>query len=266
MPRPHGPSRRFVLGGLVLLLPACSRKGEAPAGLNVNGRFDVMGAYPPFGLGAPVKERTRQGFFLTEAADAPPVSPAPLIPISFLRPASPPADPASVMTATLVQEQPGIRLATPGGSFVIGRRTRVPLLVSPFLRFRWRIQDPGMPPETKDAPVSLLVGFTGGEEAEGSAGTESLLPPHQRLLAIVWSGRGMDRGRFTVRGLQGRFLAQGGERRFTWWEHGIDLSDLHRYLWPDVRREVVETVFVAIALEATRRQTITEITGLVLSR
>jgi len=265
---PHGPSRRFVLGALLLLLPACSRKGEAPPGLDMNGRFDVMGAYPPFGLGAPVKEQTCQGFFLTEAAQTPPVSPAPLIPISFLRPVSPsPADPAPVIAATLVQEQPGVRLATPGNSLVIGRRARVPLLVSPFLRFRWRVHDPGAPPDVKeDAPVSLLVGFTGGEETKETAETHSLLPPHQRLLAIVWSGRGMDRGRFTVRGAQGRFLAQGGERRFTWWEHGIDLFDLHRHLWPDIRREAVETVFVAIALEATRRQTITEVTGLILSR
>ncbi len=272
---PRDITRRLVLVGapvwFSILWPAACHQTDHLV-VNMDSPFNVMGAHPPFGLGASVAERARQGFFLARAGTVPAGLPRPLIPISVLRPdestrrmSSPALDPAPVVAATLVEERrPGVRLTTPGGPLVIGRTTSVPLPVFPFLKFHWRLHDPDTA-DMEDAPVSVLVGFADGEGAT-MGGTESLLPPHQRLLSVVWSGRVAERGRFTGRGAQARFVVQSGARRFEWWEHDVDLSDLHRHLWPAVRRENVRTVFVALAVDESRRQTITEVNALVLSR
>lgn len=229
---------RLVAVALALLLGGCVTTAVAPG---PEGVLDVLGGYPPLGLGAAPRDREARGFFTV-------------------------GSPEGIAPAT-VEERPSVRFTAPGRDGAAGRKTAAPLLATPFLQWRWRTIDVianEAPGGDDDAPMMLLVGFSGGlgPTAKDSPG----LPFHQRMVSIVWSRRGDETGAVLAKGPYARFVARSGDGGRDWWEHALDLADLHRHLWPRIPGDDVEVTFIALASRATTRHGVAEIADVVLTR
>ena len=211
------------------VLAACAPLPIAPS---PEGYLDVMGGYPPFGLGATEDEAERRGFFKS----APPFA-----------------------TGTIDNDGRALRLATPstGGSpgGVIGRVIDAPLLAASFLSWRWRRETPGR----EDLPVTLLIGFSGGD---GPVVRENpQLPRCDRILTIA--GANLPRAA-TARGAYARFVVGSSEEN-TWRRQAVDLSELHRKFWPRIPPVEVRIRFIAIAEDRSERPAVTDIADLLLA-
>jgi len=172
---------------------------------------------------------------------------------------------------------PALRVRPGDGAFVYARRTDAVLLAAPYLSWAWNMDAQ----RAGSHPVRLVVGFHGGDPKSPSWGSQPLawlgsaLPPHDRVLMLVWGESALARGnlapptdrastvpadrapRFTVRG--------GRENTGQWWIETADLADLYSRAWPRDDHRRARIVFVGIASTA-QGEAGAHISGIVLSR
>lgn len=232
--------RPLAVAALAWALAGCAGN-DGTVAPSPEGHLDILGAYPAFGLGQPPAERAALGFFSAGEPDAP----------------------LDEFAPTSVDDRPAVRVSGPGGQAMVGRRTAAPLLATPFLHWRWRMMAAAAP--AADAPVTLLVGFSGGGGPALEATGEGV-PAHRRLLAIVWAGGGVEPGGMMASGPVGRFVARAGSGGPSWWMQAVDLADLHRRLWPGIRPDEAQVTFIALAARASTGAGTAEVADVVLSR
>jgi hypothetical protein len=172
-------------------------------------------------------------------------------------------------------DQPGhVMLVTPPGDALVGRHLDLALAGLPFLTWSWRrlLPDSG-PVETlaSDAPMRIVVGFTGGgtRQASEPAPTQPpdglQLPPFERALVVIWSNQAWESGTADRRGSVGRFVAHGGAGDGQWWEQTVDLADLHARLWPETKQADVRVAWIAVAVRQSDGRSLGEIAGVALA-
>lgn len=159
---------------------------------------------------------------------------------------------------------PALRVDGGPDSFALVRRVKARLVVSPYLSWSWRMQASDPHPH----PLRLVVGFHGGRADSRSWGSQPLvwtgsrLPPHDRVLSLVWGASGLQRGSFLTPGTGAngksasappRFVVRGGpENADTWRLDTVDLSRLYHDAWPSDDTTAVTVTFVGFAYEARR--------------
>ena len=159
---------------------------------------------------------------------------------------------------------PALRIRAGAGPFLLARRTRAVLLVSPYLSWAWNME-----PQTLDLhPVALIVGFRGGHREGGGwdrshlASLATALPSHDRALILAWGDSALQRGSMlpeTTLAFAGmrpapRYVVRGGrENAEIWWLDTVDLSALYAATWPEDDIGRVQIVFVAVAATANAR-------------
>ena len=172
---------------------------------------------------------------------------------------------------------PALRVWPGEGAFVYARRTDAVLLAAPYLSWAWNMDAH----KTGPHPIRLVVGFHGGDPKSRSWGSQPLawlgsaLPPHDRVLMLVWGESALARGelsrpvgpastdaanpapRFTVRG--------GRENAGQWWVETADLADLYARAWPGDDHRRVRIVFIGIA-STEKAKAGAHFSGIVLSR
>ncbi len=114
-------------------------------------------------------------------------------------------------------------------SFVLVRRTKAQLLAMPFISWSWRMSEEHHAPDT----IRLIVGFYGGDPKSRSWGAQPFVwlgtqvPPHDRVIAIQWGGRALERGDLYTGAKVPRYIARGGARQLgEWWPENLDLAEI----------------------------------------
>ena len=147
--------------------------------------------------------------------------------------------------------------ATPGATpFAVLRRTNASLLATPFLSWAWHAQSPSGGAH----PVRIIVGLVDRSakpdrawwQMGGDTGTT-------RVIQMVWNETALGRG--TVIGPRieegkpqsARYIARGGpEQAGRWRTDAVDLSLIHRQVWPNDNPATTDIRFIGIAVQAAR--------------
>ena len=136
-------------------------------------------------------------------------------------------------------------------SFLLVRRTKARLLATPFITWSWH-----MTAERRAAgAIRLVVGFHGGDPKSQSWGAQpfvwfgSRLPPHDRVIAIQWGERALERGNLYTGHKVPHYIARGGPRQLgRWWPENLDLADIYRKVWPKDNIEDTKIMFIGFAV------------------
>jgi len=164
-------------------------------------------------------------------------------------------------------------LVTPPGNAVVGRQLERPLAERPLLGWDWRRLPPDSGPVetlTDDAPMRLIIGFSGGRSVAPLPSVDQpehrarALPPYDRALVVTWSNHAWDSGVVDRRGQFARFIAHGGPADGSWWRQSVDLAELHQRVWPQIDPAEVRVAWVAVGLRKTDGRSLGEIAGLTL--
>lgn len=136
-------------------------------------------------------------------------------------------------------------------SFVLVRRTKAQLLATPFLSWSWRMSAENHVP----GAIRLIVGFHGGDPKSRSWGAQPFVwlgtqvPPHDRVIAIQWGARALERGNLYTDRKVPRYIARGGARQLDkWWPENLDLAEIYRKVWPKDDIEDAEIMFIGFAV------------------
>ncbi len=229
---------------MLLLMAGCAPvPPPVPLAVAQGTELDLLGEDLAFALSAPPSARREAGFFTVGFP-------------AFQAPATPEA-----------MGRNALQVLTPPGRGAVGRRIDTALTDMPYLSWSWRLQPrtpaPMLTP-SPDAPMRLLVGFSGG-----GTGTEetalSALPPHERAAVILWAAESWQGGAALTRGPYGRFVARAGGSDGRWWGQELDLAALHRRLWPEIEIGAVRITFVAVAAEDTAEESLGEVAQISLA-
>lgn len=151
-----------------------------------------------------------------------------------------------------VRRVPSLRIDAHDSEYWFTREVNASLLATPYLSWSWFAS-----PHTQGAhPVRLVVGLADvGSSRKSSwwhvAGTG--MPRADRVVAIEWAETALGRG--TVIGptlhaedySYARYIARGGaEHGSRWWTDNVDISTLHRQLWPNKPLKSTEVRFVGV--------------------
>jgi hypothetical protein len=170
-----------------------------------------------------------------------------------------------------------ILLVTPPGDAVLGRRLDQPLASRRFLTWSWRRLplDTGQPDNlTDDAPMRLIVGFSGRGSAapalqppsQGGPHASPDLPPYDHAVVVVWSDYPWENGAADRHGPLARFIAHGGGGDSgQWWEEAVDLASLHSRLWPEAEIGEVRISWIAVGLRRAEGRSRGEVAGIALA-
>lgn len=151
-----------------------------------------------------------------------------------------------------VQRVPGLRVDASAAGYWFTREVHASLLATPYLSWSWFAS----PPTQGAHPVRLVVGLADvGTSRKASwwtiAGSD--MPRADRIVAIEWAETALGRGtvigpiRHTEDYSYARYIARGGaEHGLRWWTDNVDLSTLHRQLWPDKPLKNTEVRFVGV--------------------
>jgi len=146
---------------------------------------------------------------------------------------------------------------TPGATpFALLRRTQASLLATPFLSWAWHAEAPAGGAH----PVRIIVGLTDRSAKPERAwwqlgGGDGMT----RVIQLVWNETALGRG--TVIGPRiekgrpqsARYIARGGpEQAGRWWTDAVDLSLIHRQVWPNDNPATTDVRFIGIAVQAAR--------------
>lgn len=161
-----------------------------------------------------------------------------------------------------------LRLTAASERAFVGRRLDSSLIGGPYLRWAWyletasgdkaghRLSEATAPPEK---PLRLRIAFRGGPHEEAgvpaSPWMASGVPPHDRLLDLVWDWRPAA----TAPGLPGVMppgcsvpcipIPKQPEHTDQWWLEAADLEKIYQRFWPEDQLQKVHVVFVALVLE-----------------
>lgn len=154
---------------------------------------------------------------------------------------------------------PAIRVVNGDDPFIAVKRVQAALLATPYLKWAWHMT----PHRTGLHPVRLMIGFHGGHPESASWGGEpfawlgSALPPHDRVLSIVFGDSALKRGSLAQPPREGNaaalYTARGGmENASQWWLEDVDLSHLYARAWPGDELGRVQVVFIGVAAAGGR--------------
>ncbi len=164
-------------------------------------------------------------------------------------PAAPPAEwfagPGAARAFAVVEQDGLAALELRSAETVLGRRTAVPLLAAPYLRWGWRLESP-----VAGAGIRLVVGLAQGDR--GGATRPGQPPPHDRRIELALVGTA---GGARIVGSSGGAPGSGegvllrsvdaGSAQ-SWMVEAIDLGALHARLHPgDAQAQLIVT-FVAV--------------------
>lgn len=166
--------------------------------------------------------------------------------------------PADALSVHQIGKFKAINIKADGPPFALTRRTNASLLATPFLSWAWHTQPPG----SGMHPVRIIVGLAdrvGKPSAAwwqlGGADAGKVT----RIIEMAWNETALGRG--TVIGPRAdgehpesaRYVARGGgEQANRWWVDAVDLSLIHRQVWPGDDQANMDIRFIGIAVHAAR--------------
>jgi|TARA_B100000315_G_C14560055_1_gene580047 hypothetical protein len=158
---------------------------------------------------------------------------------------------AQLVSLDGTEDEASLTLKAGRESFVLVRRTKAQLLATPFISWSWRI-----PAERHVAgAVRLIIGFHGGDPKSRSWGSQPFawlgteLPPHDRVIAIAWGNKALERGNLYIDRKVPRYIARGGPRQLgQWWPENLDLAGIYRKVWPKDQIEDAQIMFIGFAV------------------
>ena len=155
------------------------------------------------------------------------------------------------------QHLPGLNVKSGPSEYWFVRELHASLLATPFLSWSWFSR----PPSAGHHPVKLAVGFADvgtPRTAPWWSVLSSNFPRADRVISIEWAETALGRGtvigpkRQTDKRSYARYIARGGpEQAEQWWDDSVDLSLLHRQLWPNHAVKNTEIRFIGIWSDGT---------------
>ena len=148
------------------------------------------------------------------------------------------------------------------------RRVDASLLTTPYLSWAWNVEAHGQ----GQHPVRLVIGFRGGPSKSAAPRPRwsgPSLPPHDRLLALIWGDSALNRGTLAAGddGAWPTYTVRGGrENSRTWWLETVDLAQLYTGAWPDDNLSSARLMFIGVAATANPRTVVAHVAGVQLSR
>lgn len=146
-------------------------------------------------------------------------------------------------------KQKGVHIQSGEENFILARYTKARLPVSPYLYWNWNISEHS----GEDHPVSLVVGFYGGNPKREPLEDESFiwkgakLPPFDRVLSIGFNEMALRRGNIFSKGEMKYYVQRGGIEQTNQWHHeATDLSLIYKWAWPDDDQSNVFITFVGM--------------------
>lgn len=155
-----------------------------------------------------------------------------------------------------IDNTPALYTATSRTPFALMRRTKASLLATPFLTWQWNVVPPGI----GDHPIEIVVGMINRTVKSdtpwwhvGSSSSDEI----NRVIAITFSETALDRG--SVIGPikkdgypeNARYVARGGlEQGRQWLTDTVDLSLIHRQVWPDDDARKLDIMMVGVRSNA----------------
>lgn len=159
---------------------------------------------------------------------------------------------ADALSVSEAQRIPGLHVRAGASEYWFARELHASLLAMPYLSWSWLSNLPPAGPH----PIRLVVGFANVDapkKAPWWSVMSSDFPRADRIVAIEWADTALGRG--TVIGPMrskdkysyARYIARGGpEHGNRWWNDNVDLSLLHRQLWPAHPVKNTEIRFIGI--------------------
>lgn len=163
----------------------------------------------------------------------------------------------NVLRVTEVQGVPALEVIPTSTEYWYVRELHASLLATPYMSWSWL----PVPPTVGAHPVQLVIGFADATTRRKAAWWQLMasdLPVADRTIMIEWSDTALGRG--TVVGPKreasgqsfARYIARGGaEFANQWWTDSVDLSLLHRQLWPHKPLKQSEVRYIGIKSHAT---------------
>ncbi len=144
--------------------------------------------------------------------------------------------------------------------FALVRKINASLLATPFLSWAWHVQ----PPEHGTHPVSILVELTNREAKSNQPWWKIGGTPNDtanRLIVLTWDDTALGRGSIIGPIRQqdhpetARYIARGGpEQANRWWVDTVDLSLIHRQIWPRDDQAMFDIRHIGVSVQATNTQ------------
>lgn len=161
--------------------------------------------------------------------------------------------PAETFSVHILDGVPALRVRAGERSFALMRRTSASLLAMPYLSWAWQVS----PPKDGAHPIRIIVGLADRTKPAGTPWWQSgrsAAPQVERMISVVWNGTALGRGsiigpeRVEGRPEMARYVARGGpEQGGQWWVDTVDLSLIHRQVWPADDPANMEVRFIGIA-------------------
>jgi hypothetical protein len=142
--------------------------------------------------------------------------------------------------------------------FALVRKINASLLATPYLSWAWHAQ----PPAHGTHPVSILIELTNREAISdrswwkiGGEGAGNA----NRLIVLTWGETALGRGSIIGPIRQedhpetARYIARGGpEQANRWWVDTVDLSLIHRQIWPADDQSLYDIRYIGISVQAAK--------------
>ncbi|MEQ8322231.1 MAG: hypothetical protein RH946_18365 [Rhodospirillales bacterium] len=163
--------------------------------------------------------------------------------------------PADAISIRRIESYNALALKAGTAPYAVLRHTQASLLATPYLSWAWHT--PSVPNGAH--PVRIIVGLVAhGVKTNrpwwqvGGGGDETI-----RVIQVVWQATALGRGtvvgprRQEGRPESARYNARGGpEQANRWWFDTVDLSLIHRQVWPGDDLSRVDIRYIGIAVQA----------------
>lgn len=180
--------------------------------------------------------------------------------------------PADALSIHQVEKFRALSVRADGRPFALIRRTQASLLATPFLSWAWHTQ----PPNSGAHPVRIIVGLAdrvGKPSRHWWQVGNSDAGKVTRLIEMAWNETALGRGSVIGPRADGdhpesaRYVARGGgEQANRWWVDAVDLSLIHRQVWPKDNPANMEIRFIGIAVHAAKKPATMNVAAIRLMR
>lgn len=180
--------------------------------------------------------------------------------------------PANALSIHQIEKFRALSVRADGRPFALIRRTQASLLATPFLTWAWHTQ----PPNNGTHPVRIIVGLS---DREGKPARHwwqvgnSDAGKVTRIIEMAWNETALGRGTVIGPRVDGehpesaRYVARGGgEQGNRWWVDAVDLSLIHRQIWPKDDPANMDIRFIGIAVHGTKRPAMMNVAAIRLMR
>lgn len=167
--------------------------------------------------------------------------------------------PENILRVTEAQRVPALEIIPTSQDYWYVRDLHASLLATPYLGWAWL----AISPRTGPHPIRLVIGFADTKSPRTAPWWKIMsadFPLAERIVTIEWADTALGRG--TVIGPKvgpddksyARYIARGGpEYSNRWWNDSVDLSLLHRQLWPNSSVQHTEVRFIGVWSVATNQ-------------